>query len=547
MRASLIGATLRERRRTLGITQAALAAQVGISASYLNLIEGDKRSIGGTLLKRIAEALGLALAEIDGAVERRLVADLDELCGEPLLADLGLEPGSTPALAGRHRPWARALARLHRAWLDRGHAVNALSDRLHQDPFLRDAVHSLLTQVTAIRSSAEILQTVEGLDAARRARFVAIVDQESMRLAEVARSLAAYFDQDTAGARSVTPAEEVDDFLFDRDNHFAELEQAAADFCAAAAVGGDRGDGSEAALAEYLRRAHRVDVVLRPVAGLVPGEIRQVRDLAAFDAASRTLVLAEEAGPATRRFELARLAAELFTQGQPVDGLLAQAGQLGSDAARRRARRALSAYLAAAVLLPYEPFLDTALRLRYDVDRLVQRFGASFEQVCHRLITLRRPGAAGLPFALMRIDAAGFTSKRFPLPRLALPRHGPACPMWAVYQALHVPGTIVRQLAEFPDGQRLLFVARTVEKSRPAFSAPRRLQSIMLACDALHADQTVYGDGLDLGSSAPVVPVGPNCRLCVRRDCVYRAEDPIITGDTNPTGNGGDERWRRAC
>ena len=76
--------------------------------------------------------------------------------------------------------------------------------------------------------------------------------------------------------------------------------------------------------------------------------------------------------------------------------------------------------------------------------------------------------------------------------------------------------------------ERLLVVARTVEKSRPAFSLPRRLQSIMLACDALHADQTVYGAGLDLGSSAPAVPVGPSCRLCIRRDCVYRAEDPII-------------------
>lgn len=495
MRASLIGATLRERRRAQGLTQAALAAQVGISASYLNLIESDKRSIGGALLKRIADALGLALSEIDGAAERRLVADLAELCGEPLLADLRLAPGSTHALAGRHRDWARALARLHRAWIDRGQAVNALSDRLHQDPFLRDAVHSLLTQATAIRSSAEILQSGEGLDAARRARFAAIVEHESARLAEVARALAAFFDKDAAGTRSATPAEEVDDFLFDRDNHFAELEQAAADFRAGT---GMAGDCSEAALAEYLRRAHGVE----PPAG--------------------------EALPATRRFELARLAAERFTQGQPVDGVLAQASQLGTDAARRRARRALGAYLAAAVLLPYEPFLEAALDLRYDVDRLAQRFGASFEQVCHRLITLRRPGAAGVPFALMRVDAAGFTSKRFPLPRLALPRHGPACPMWAVYQALHVPGSIVRQLAEFPDGQRLLFVARTVEKSRPAFALPRRLQSIMLACDALHADRTVYGAGLDLSSSAPAVPVGPNCRLCVRRDCVYRAEDPMV-------------------
>ncbi|NLZ42133.1 MAG: DUF2083 domain-containing protein, partial [Comamonadaceae bacterium] len=159
---------------------------------------------------------------------------------------------------------------------------------------------------------------------------------------------------------------------------------------------------------------------------------------------------------------------------------------------------------------------------------LVQRFGASYEQVCCRLVSLRRHGAAAIPFGLMRVDAAGFTSKRFPLPQLALPRHGQACPMWAVYQTFQTPGTIVRQLAEFPTGERLLFVARTVEKARPGFVLPRRVLSIMLACDALHADQTVYGDGLDLASTAPAVPVGPSCRLCVRRDCLYREEDAVV-------------------
>ncbi|HNU11392.1 MAG TPA: short-chain fatty acyl-CoA regulator family protein [Rubrivivax sp.] len=522
MRSPLIGATLRQRRRALGIAQAALAAQLGISASYLNLIESDKRNIAGALLKRVADALGFTLDEIDGAAERRLVADLGELCGEPLLADLGLEEAGAQALAGRQRDWGRALVRLHRAWLDRGQAVSALSDRLHQDPFLGDAVHSLLTQVTAIRSSAEILQTGEGLDPARRERFVAIVDEQSARLAEVARSLAAFFDKDAAGTRSVTPADEVDDFIVDLDNHFPPLEQAAAAFRADAAIDGDC---SEAGLVDYLRREHGVEVVLRPVQELDPAGVRH---LVSFDASASTLVIAEEAVPATRRFELVRLACELHGQGRAVQDLLAEAPQLTTDEARERARRALSSYLAAAVLLPYDAFLAAARELRYDVDRLVQRFGASFEQVCHRLVTLRRPGASGIPFALMRVDAAGFTSKRFPLPRLALPRHGPACPMWAVYQALHVPGTVVRQLVEFPDGQRLLFIARTVEKSRPAFLLPRRLQSIMLACDALHADQTVYATGLDLSSSGPAVPVGPSCRLCVRRDCVYRAEEPIV-------------------
>lgn len=522
MRRALIGPILRERRRALGITQSKLAGEIGISASYLNLIEGDKRNIGGALLKRLADALGLALDELDGAAERRLVDDLAELAGEPLLADLRLEAAGTQDLASRHRHWARALIRVHRAWLDRGQTVNVLSDRLNQNPFLGGAVHSMLSQVAAIRSSSEILDTVSDLEPAQRQRFVSIVANESARLADVAKALAGFFDKETTDARSISPIDEVDDFILDRGNHFQELEQVAGDFRTAAGIAGDC---SEATLVDYLQRAHAVQVVVRTAAGVDAAEGRHP---ATFDPASRTLVLAEAALPPTRRFELARLAAELFDGERSIGTILAGARELTTDGARRRARRALASYLATAILLPYEPFLDAAVGARYHVDRLARRFDASFEQVCHRLVSLRRPGAAGIPFALMRVDAAGFTSKRFPLPQLALPRHGHACPMWAIYQAFQTPGTVIRQLAEFPTGDRLLLFARTVEKTRPEFILPRRFFSIMLACDALHADQTVYGDGLDLSSAAPAVPVGPTCRLCVRRDCAYREEDPIV-------------------
>ena len=179
-------------------------------------------------------------------------------------------------------------------------------------------------------------------------------------------------------------------------------------------------------------------------------------------------------------------------------------------------------------LLPYEPFLAATLAARYDIDRLCRTFGASFEQVCHRFVTLRRPGAEGIRFGFMRADPAGHMTKRFPLPDLALPRYGNACPLWGVYKAFQTPGVLERQLVEFPNGARYLFLARAVEKSRHAFQTPRRFMSIMLACNVLHADRMVYADGLDLSSGAPALPVGQTCRLCVRRDCASREEDPII-------------------
>ena len=514
----VIGPKIRDRRHELGITQVGLAARLGISPSYLNLIEGNKRSIAGTLLRRIAQELGLGTEDLDGAAERRLISDLGEIAGEPWLASLALDAGSGSDLASRHNGWARALIALHRAWRDRDQAVMALSDRLSQDPFLGDAVHNLLTRVAAIRSSSEILAAVEDLAPDEQRRFAAIVGDESARLADVAQALAAFFDKEHAGARPAMPVEAVDDFLLDRNNHFPALEEVAQSFRAALHVD----DCDERALLDYLRREHALDI--QPYAPLAGARAAT----AAFDAQARTLSIDASAPAATRRFELARVAAELFHRGAPIGAEVDASPLLAAPAARRRASRVLSSYVAGAIVLPYEAFHAAAVQARYDVEHLAQRFGASFEQVCHRLTTLRRPGSEGIPFGLVRVDAAGFVTKRFPLPHLLLPRYGNACPIWALYGAFQTPGTVVRQLAEFPAGDRFLFIARTVEKSRPAFAMPRRLMAVMLACDALHGDRTIYGDGMDLASSAPATPVGANCRSCARRDCAYREEDPII-------------------
>jgi len=519
---SLIGPRIRERRRTLGLTQADVAAKAGISASYLNLIEGNKRSIGGTLLQRIAAQLGLAVDDIDGAAERRVLDDLEELAGEALFAGLQLNRSSASELASRHAPWAHALIALHRSWLDRNRAVDALSDRLTQDPRLGDAVHDLLTKASAIRSSSEILESVHDLEPAQRARFTSIVGSNSRKLADAAQALAAYFDSTHADARSNTPVEELDDFLMERDNYFPELERVAAEFRAAAGIEGNCGDGE---LLAFLERRHSVQLRVQAAADLQPGV--DPRDFA-YDPVARTITIADSAPPASRRFALARTATALHDGGRSIAAELGRATTLTSDMARRRAERALSSYLAAAVLMPYAAFRHAAIRSRYDIDYLARRFLASIEQVCHRLVTLRRPGESGIPFGLLRVDAAGFVTKRFALPHLSLPRHGNACPLWAAYGAFQAPGAVARQLAEFPSGDRFLFVAQTVEKTRPAFAMPRRLLSIMLACNALYADQTIYGDGLSTASPAGIVPVGTNCRTCVRRACAYREEDPII-------------------
>ena len=114
MSRSVIGPKIRDRRHASGSRSPGLAARVGISASYLNLIENNKRSIAGALLRRIGDELGLSLEDLDGAAERRLIGDLVEIGGAPPLAPLQLD-GAAAGISrvairrGRVR-WSRCIA-----------------------------------------------------------------------------------------------------------------------------------------------------------------------------------------------------------------------------------------------------------------------------------------------------------------------------------------------------------------------------------------------------------------------------------------------------
>lgn len=522
MRHTVMGFKIRQQRRRLRITQSALAERVGISVSYMNLIENNKRNIGGQLLRRIADELQLPVERLDGAADRRLMHDLVELSSEPMFEELALTPQAAADLAGQHPRWARALVALNRSLHDRNQAVTALSDRLNQDPFLGESIHGMLTNVAAISSASEILEGMDELQPHDRDRFLAIINDESGRLAEVAQALAGFFDRERSATRSTTPADEVDDFLQENDNFFPGLEQAAARIHDAVGLAGDSAEGR---LATHLEQRHGVQVVFAPSLDAAGADPR-ARSL--YDETQRRMVLVATAPPATRRFELARLAAYLGCE-EEIASALANTSLLHSPTARRRATRALCAYTAAALLLPYDAFFDAAQAARYDIAHLCRHFGVSFEQVCHRLLTLKRPGHEGVRFGFMRSDPAGYVTKRFALPYMPLPRYGNACPLWAVYRAFQTPGMIVRDLAEFPDGRRYFFIARTLEKQLPAYTATRQAISLMLVCEAIHADKLVYGDGLDLSTAAPATPVGPTCRLCVRKDCASRQENPVIS------------------
>ncbi len=246
-----------------------------------------------------------------------------------------------------------------------------------------------------------------------------------------------------------------------------------------------------------------------------------------FDAARGTLWLSPHASPATRRFQaLHRIA--LLQHGDLIEATLDLA-RFQSETARSIAEVGLANYFAGAALMPYARFLEAARSTRHDIEQLALRFGASLEQVAHRLSTLQRPGAKGVPFFFVRVDQAGTITKRHSATRLQFARYGGACPLWNVHRAFETPGQFLRQLAETPDGARYLCLAREVSSpvGGPAFRAPVRRFAIALGCEIGHASEVVYSDGLDLGDASVFEPIGISCRICERRTCHQRSVPPL--------------------
>ena len=59
-----LGARLKRLRRDLGLTQTRMAEDLGVSPSYLNLLERNQRPVTAQVLLRLAEAYDLDLKSL---------------------------------------------------------------------------------------------------------------------------------------------------------------------------------------------------------------------------------------------------------------------------------------------------------------------------------------------------------------------------------------------------------------------------------------------------------------------------------------------------
>ncbi|SLN39857.1 helix-turn-helix domain-containing protein [Pseudooctadecabacter jejudonensis] len=304
-----------------------------------------------------------------------------------------------------------------------------------------------------------------------------------------------------------SPWEEVRDFFHYCDNYIDAVDRSAERFATTA------GRNIEAAARSALS-----DAGVR----VIYSDDNQIRR---YDDDTKTLYLSRSAVAETQRFQLL-LQVALIKYDQLLEATLDLA-RFQSPQARSIAKVGLANYFAGAALMPYVEFLQAARDVRHDLERLADRFGASLEQVAHRLSTMQRPGEKGIPFFFVRVDPAGTITKRHSATTLQFARFGGACPLWNVHGAFETPGRWLRQLAETPDGVRYFCLARDVSKPGGAWGVPTRRYAIGLGCEVKHAAALVYADHLSFDDAAAFEPIGISCRICERKNCPHRSVPPL--------------------
>jgi len=223
-KSALTGSRIRERRQSLKIKQAELAMQAGISPSYLNLIEHNRRRIGGKVLLDIARALDVDPTALTEGAEETLLEGMRDAVAS--LRRSSAELDRLEEFVARFPGWAQLVAAQRRRIVAQERMIEALSDRLTHDPFLSEAMHELVSNVTAIRSTASILAQTPEIESAWRDRFHRNLFEESDRLAQGSQALVSYFDrQDSQQSRFATPLEALESLLEERRYHLQELEE----------------------------------------------------------------------------------------------------------------------------------------------------------------------------------------------------------------------------------------------------------------------------------------------------------------------------------
>ncbi len=444
-----LGARLKRLRRERGLTQTAMAGDLGVSPSYLNHIERNQRPVSAQLLLRLADTYDVDLRTL-GQAGAAGEAELAEVLSDPLFQGLDVPRHELLHLIDEAPGAAEGILRLYRAFADQ-----------------RDRTRAAL---------------IDG----------------------------------AVGDTGPSPSDWVRDYIQSRANYFPQLD-GLGETLHASLDPNMTGEGCEALARARLATRHNLAVKIMPAEVMVEWTRR-------FDPHRRRLLLSETLDPSSRAFAIAYQLA--LSEHEAALTALADAARPPDETTRALLKVSLTNTLAAAILMPYAAFQRMGEATGYDIARLQTRFAVSFEQVAHRLTTLSRPTARGVPFFLIRVDQAGNVSKRYASGAFPFARFGGACPRWRLHSAFRTPGRLVTQIIETPDGGRWFTLARTVDRQGHDGFGERYDLAIGLGCELKDAHRLSYARGLDL-QKPDVTPIGPACRLCHRHPCAERAAPPV--------------------
>lgn len=447
----IIGPRVRRLRQTLGLTQTRMAEDLGISTSYLNLIERNQRAMSANVLLKLAERYDFDISDLAGQSDQHLIAEVYEAVRDPMFRDSPVSKSEAEDLVSSSPNAAKALLKLYRQ---------------SRDLAKREA------EAGGPSSTAELAE--------RSAEAV-----ESVRL-----------------------------FLQKERNFFPRLDAVAEGLSAELNL--DR-NPTFSTLAGRLKERHLTTVRIMPIS-IMPNMLRY------YDRHSRRIQLSELLRTSGRQFQLA-FQIGMLEQRDLIDQIVKSAN-LPSQDAEWLCRTSLANYFAAALLMPYGRFLKEAEQTKYDIELLGHRFGTSFEQTAHRLTTLQKPEARGIPFFFIRVDIAGNVTKRFSSGKFHFSQFGGVCPLWNIHEAFINPDRTISQVIQMPDETTFFSVARMVSRSDGTYENPQQKFAIALGCDIAYANRLTYARGFDLENLKPT-PIGVNCFLCERPDCLHRAHAPL--------------------
>jgi predicted transcriptional regulator/transcriptional regulator with XRE-family HTH domain len=261
MAGALLGTRIRENRKALQLSQKDLATIAGLSASYLNLIEHNKRGIAGKTLNAIARALEIEPSELTEGMNQAL---LDRVRTAAMRnAQIKTERDRIEEFAARFPGFARLIARQSDQIEIRDEEFAILSDQLKHDPYFAEAMHLLLSNITTIRATSDILATSPDMPTHTAQRFIENLASEATKLSKTAEEIFDHFEPSADEQVTSLDMSAFEVLLEQNKFHLSKLEtgqETVDDVIAKMKLSRDEVDAARSSLQSYAQMAEHLPI-----------------------------------------------------------------------------------------------------------------------------------------------------------------------------------------------------------------------------------------------------------------------------------------------